>query len=172
MSISDGLGPSIFCRKMERTRPMMERLFISRQSRHSHFDSIIYKSSFPYLWLDLACKHLCFPPRKGIYKRNEITESQVLLLFLSTDDNVEYVSFPTFFFKTVKKEIAFPSVKGQSSINRWSLLFPWKMTTLRNKRKLVALNKESCDEHPRSNLAQKSNVLLITRRLFGSSFRG
>ena len=28
----------------------------------------------------------------------------------------------------------------------------------RNKRKLAALNKENCEEHPRSNLAQKSNV--------------
>ena len=29
----------------------------------------------------------------------------------------------------------------------------------RNKRKLAALNRENCDEHPRSNLAQNSNVL-------------
>ena len=29
----------------------------------------------------------------------------------------------------------------------------------RNKRKLAALNKENCEEHPRSNLAQTSNVL-------------
>ena len=28
----------------------------------------------------------------------------------------------------------------------------------RNKRKLAALNKENCEEHPRSNLAQSSNV--------------
>ena len=26
MSISDGLGPSIFCRKMEKARPMMEEM--------------------------------------------------------------------------------------------------------------------------------------------------
>ena len=29
----------------------------------------------------------------------------------------------------------------------------------RNKRKLAALYKENCEEHPRSNLAQNSNVL-------------
>ena len=29
----------------------------------------------------------------------------------------------------------------------------------RNKRKLVTLNKENCEERPRSNLAQNSNVL-------------
>ena len=32
------------------------------------------------------------------------------------------------------------------------------MATLRNKKKLAALNKEKCEEHPRSNLAQNSNV--------------
>ena len=33
------------------------------------------------------------------------------------------------------------------------------MATVRNKTKLAALNKENCEEHPRSNLAQNSNVL-------------
>ena len=33
------------------------------------------------------------------------------------------------------------------------------MATLRNKRKLTALNKKNCEEHPRSNLAQNTNVL-------------
>ena len=32
------------------------------------------------------------------------------------------------------------------------------MATLREKRKFAALNKENCGEHPRSNLAQRSNV--------------
>ena len=32
------------------------------------------------------------------------------------------------------------------------------MATFRNKRKLAALNEEICEEHPRSNLAQNSNV--------------
>ena len=32
------------------------------------------------------------------------------------------------------------------------------MATLRNKRKLAGLNKENCEENPRSNLAQNSNV--------------
>ena len=30
--------------------------------------------------------------------------------------------------------------------------------TTRNKKKLAALNKENCEEHPRSNLAQNSNA--------------
>ena len=36
--------------------------------------------------------------------------------------------------------------------------FPEEMATLRNKKKLAALNKENCEEHPGSNLAQNSSV--------------
>ena len=32
------------------------------------------------------------------------------------------------------------------------------MATLRNEKKLAALNKENCEEHPGSNLAQSSNA--------------
>ena len=32
------------------------------------------------------------------------------------------------------------------------------MATLRNKKKLAGLNKENCDEHPRSNQGQNSSV--------------
>ena len=32
------------------------------------------------------------------------------------------------------------------------------MATVSNKKKLAALNKENCEEHPRSNLAQNSNM--------------
>ena len=32
------------------------------------------------------------------------------------------------------------------------------MKTLRNKKKLAALNRENCKEHPRSNLAQNSHI--------------
>ena len=32
------------------------------------------------------------------------------------------------------------------------------MATLRSKTKLAAINKENCEEHPRSNLAENSNV--------------
>ena len=33
------------------------------------------------------------------------------------------------------------------------------MATFKDKRKFAALNKENCEEHPRSNVAQNSNVL-------------
>ena len=47
----------------------------------------------------------------------------------------------------------------ENTINYLSLknTFPVEMAT-RNKRKLAALNEENCEEHPRSNLAQNSNV--------------
>ena len=32
------------------------------------------------------------------------------------------------------------------------------MATLRNKRTLAALNKDNCEEHPRSSLAQNSKI--------------
>ena len=32
------------------------------------------------------------------------------------------------------------------------------MATLRNIRKIAELNQENCEEHPRSNLAQNSNI--------------
>ena len=95
MSISDGLGPSIFCRKMEKARPLREEmdrnvcLFPARVGIFD-FDVIMYKVLFPILYLDLACKQLCFPTGKGINRRNESTKTQVLLLFWSTDDNTQY----------------------------------------------------------------------------------
>ena len=36
--------------------------------------------------------------------------------------------------------------------------FPWKIITLRKKRKLAALSKQVCEEHPKKNLAGNSNV--------------
>ena len=78
MSISDGLGPSIFCRKMEEARPMREEmdgrvcLFPARVGTLT-FDAIPFNSTFPYLYFDLACKQLCFPLGKSINRRNEST---------------------------------------------------------------------------------------------------
>ena len=66
-SISDGLDPYFFSWKMEKTRSMKEKtnreVYIYRQSRHFSFISDMNKT-FLYLYLDLACKQLCFPPRK------------------------------------------------------------------------------------------------------------
>ena len=68
ISISDWSDPYIFRQKMEKTRSVKEdmegKLFISRQSRHISFVIIMIKVLFPTLYLYLACKQLCFPPRK------------------------------------------------------------------------------------------------------------
>ena len=53
MSISDGLGPSISVESWKRRvlwgKRWMEKLFISRQSRHFHSGVVIYKVLFP-IW--------------------------------------------------------------------------------------------------------------------------
>ena len=97
MSISDGLGLSIFCRKMsyEGRDGWKSCLFPARVGIFI-FDVILLDSTFPYLYLDLACTQLCFPPGKGINWRNEGTISELfrtlfrisiqLLLIDSIDD--------------------------------------------------------------------------------------
>ena len=45
----------------------------------SNFDVSLLDSTFPYLYLDLACKQLCFPPGKGINRRNESTEDTIFI---------------------------------------------------------------------------------------------
>ena len=52
MSISDGLGPSIFCRKMEKARPMMDEMdgkvvYFRPESAFSTFDLLVNKVLFP-----------------------------------------------------------------------------------------------------------------------------
>ena len=68
ISIFDWSDPYIFRRKMEKARSVKEEMegnvFISRQSWHIFFVIIMIKVLFPTLYLYLACKQLCFPPRK------------------------------------------------------------------------------------------------------------
>ena len=52
MSISDGLGPSIFCRKMEKARPMVEEMdgkvvFFFARVGIFNFDVLVNKVLFP-----------------------------------------------------------------------------------------------------------------------------
>ena len=49
-------------------------------------------------------------------------------------------------------------MKKEVSINCSSKLFLYKLATLRNRQKLAAHKKQNCEEHPRSNLAQNSNI--------------
>ena len=68
ISNSDWSDSYFFRQKMEETRSVKEemegKLFISRQSRHISFVNIMIKVLFPTLYLYLACKQFCFPPRK------------------------------------------------------------------------------------------------------------
>ena len=107
MSISDGLGPSIFCRRWKRRvlwwKRWMEKLFISRHSRHFWLWRDNVRSTFPYLYLDLAGKQLCFPPEKGINRRNESTGHKFLILWSTVDNNpVLLIPFIVLTRKTVK----------------------------------------------------------------------
>ena len=50
---------------------MEGKLFISRQSRHISFVIIMIKVLLLTLYIYLACKQLCFPPKNGIKMGNE-----------------------------------------------------------------------------------------------------
>ena len=68
MSNSDGLGPYISRRKLEKTwflgKEMDGKLPISRQSRHFWFVNNLIEVLLPTLYIDLACKQFCFPQRE------------------------------------------------------------------------------------------------------------
>ena len=74
MSISDGLGPSIFCRKMEKARPMREEM---------DGKVVYFPPESALLPLMLYFSTVLFPiyaltwPGKGINRRNESTTSEL-----------------------------------------------------------------------------------------------
>ena len=94
MSISDGLGPYIFRRKMEKTRSMKGKLdrkvFISRQSRHSSFIVNMFKVLFPNCTLSWRVNTYVSRQGKSINRRNESTD------FIKTCFN-ETVFYPLYF---------------------------------------------------------------------------
>ena len=189
MSISDGLGLSIFCRKMEKTRPMREEMdgkvvFFPARFGIFTFDVILLDSTVPNLYLDLACKRICFTPEKGINRRNESTtgvhlgtlqHSSELLrtlqnllrafselvynyywLIVLTIINQSLFIYFIFQYWNCKPPI-WLSHKKDNQLLIIENAFPVEMAT-RNKKKLAALNKKNCEEHPRSNLARNPNV--------------
>ena len=68
----------------------------------SNFDVILLDNTFPSLYLDLACKQLCFPPRKGINRRNESTEHTIFICCKVLMIIFQYSIFPSLLIKTVK----------------------------------------------------------------------
>ena len=73
-----------------------------------------------------------------------------------TKFNQSLFIFFYFLYRNCKPPI-WPSLKKDNPILITENAFPVEMAT-RNKRKLAALNKENCEERPRSNLTQNSNV--------------
>ena len=60
------------------------------------FDVIPSDSTFPYLYLDLASKQLCFPLGKTINRRNESTTSQLFRAFRENNSKSSSEHFRTF----------------------------------------------------------------------------
>ena len=81
MSISDRSDPYLFLSKdgknaVHEGRNGRRGVYFTPESELSLYrkhDS----STFHYLYLDLACKQLCLPPRKGINRRNESTNIMI-----------------------------------------------------------------------------------------------
>ena len=102
------------------------------------------------MYLDLACKQLCFPPRKGIKRRNEV---QWILYILRLWSIVTL--FKIIFFDCLDCW-NFSTRKEKFSLNHWQDLPSRSMASLRNKRKLAAVARET-PEGSRSSRGQ--NVL-------------
>ena len=72
LSISDWSDPYIFHQKMEKMQSVKEEMdggvFVSRQSQHPSFVIFMIEELFSTLYLDLACKKVCFRPRKRFKK--------------------------------------------------------------------------------------------------------
>ena len=171
MSISDGLGPSIFllkCGKGARCegRDGLKNCLFPARFGIFVFDTMFLISTFPYFYLDLACSQLCFPPGKGNNRGIESTTGELFRNFSELENNFYYCSiddfnqssFILFFFTTETVNLHFDSpLKKDNQFLITEDTFTVEMATW-NRRNLAALNKGNCEEHPRSNLAQNSNV--------------
>ena len=93
MSIFYVLGPSIFRRKMEKTRSMKEemdgKLFVSGQSRHFSFVNSMIKALFPFCTLTWRANNNVSFQGKGLNRRNESTI--LLLIFFVALNNTLYL---------------------------------------------------------------------------------
>ena len=112
------------------------------------------------MYLDLACKQLCFPPRKAINRRNKSTViiSKIVAFRYST---VYKITWLFVFIETLfphNKRRSSLLIKDRDQIQSSSLIkiFPFSlMATLRNKRKLAAISRET-PEGTRSSRAQNA----------------
>ena len=87
MSISEGLGPYNFCREMEKTRFIKEKLNgqvnISRQIRHFSFIDIIIKALFLICTLNWRVNNHVCRQGKGINSEKESLKLITLYNFLA-----------------------------------------------------------------------------------------
>ena len=100
------------------------------------------------MYLTLACKQLCFPPRKGINRRNEST----FIIMKNCDFGVLLFSLKITFFDCLYcwnfifsdlEETFISTRKDKFSLHHWQYFPSRSMATLRNKRKLAAVSRET-----------------------------
>ena len=113
------------------------------------------------MYLDLACKQLCFPPRKGINKRNESTIIIIKYCDFEYCNSIKITFLDCLncwnFIPSRLEEIFINTRNKINSVFTTDKIFPARnMATLRNKRKLAAVSRET-PESSRSNRGQ--NVL-------------
>ena len=86
MSVSDGLGPSIFCRKMEKARPMREEMdgkVVYFPPESALLPLMLYFSAalFPICTLTWRVNNYVSRQEKNINRRNESTTSELFRTF-------------------------------------------------------------------------------------------
>ena len=77
----------------------------------------------------------------------------MILMIITQYSQISFITLPV----TVRTKLIFSILNTNIKVLLTDKYFSFKKTT-RNKRKLAALNKENCEEHPRSNLAQNSSA--------------
>ena len=81
-----------------------------------------------------------------------------MLTFLSTDNNIQYNLLSYINHQNCWKMRWYPLITDNSVLIVVLHFFLQKIAPLREKRTLTSLNKEKCEEHPRSNLEHNLNV--------------
>ena len=108
ISISDGLGPSIFTWKgrVPWGKRWMQKLFISRQGRHSHFNLLVMSVLFPVFTLTRRVKNYVSRHTKVWMREIKYQKTQ---FFASTDDNNQYNFVFSRHVLKLLKQFDFPS---------------------------------------------------------------
>ena len=156
MSLCDGLGPSVFCLKMESTHPMRKKMdgkvFISRQIRHFYFDILVMKILYFICTLTWPVNNYFYRQRKSINKETKVSWDRTVIFVPAS------ITSTFKFFATLNNLI--PEIRVNSVFNAVWLLF-LQMATLRKKRKLAAMNRENYEESSRSTQSRDKNIRRI-----------